>query len=105
MYASIKKTQEEIVKDNILSWYKQINDTIQYDIDKYNESFEMFWSEENVTPQERCDMLGNQAYKVFEDSMDRIVHLMKYQPTWNPPIPPYKYTINEDGTVTIGKLI
>ena len=67
------------------------------------EAFNDFWNNSIVTPQEICDYHGKDAYLLFtvlSDAVDFIV--AKLDAEFKLPPIPYEYTINQDGSVTIG---
>ena len=64
--------------------------------------FQLLWHSTDKTPQEVCDMLGTDAAKGFEAhaKLQELIYLI--DPTWVPLVPPVGYTVNQNGTVTIG---
>jgi hypothetical protein len=71
----------------------------------YQIAFDMLWNTPDLTAQEVCDSLGNQAYKLFETAMKWIQLIQQFDPNWVYPPAPRFFTVNEDGTVTIGDLV
>lgn len=69
------------------------------------EVFDLMWNSDGKTPQEVCDLLGNEAVKGFDAHAALQGLIFSIDPTWVPLVPQYEYTKNEDGTVTIGNLI
>ena len=67
--------------------------------------FNIIWFNEDFTPQEIMDMYGTSAYLLFQDSLATQEFLQKVILNYKFLIPPYKYTINKDGSVTIGDKI
>jgi hypothetical protein len=102
---NIEKTTEEIAKDSAIQITndaeKSVNDT-DY---KHEQMFKSFWYPTNCTTQDICNVLGNQAYKIFKDSYETQLYLAKVKPNYVQLVPPREYTINENGSVLIGDWI
>jgi len=100
---NIIKTQQEIIKDEI----REINITANAGIlnlkQAVNSGYQQFWFNSLVTPQEICDILGNQAFKLFEDHRDASLFLLSKDSEYVVQGVPENFTadINNDGTVTI----
>ena len=100
---NIIKTQEEIIKDEI----RGINTTANAGIINLKQAIDLayrqFWFNPLATPQEICDVLGNQAFKLFEDHRDASLFLLSKDSEYVPLQIPENFTadINNDGTVTI----
>jgi hypothetical protein len=64
--------------------------------------FQLLWHSSDKTPQQVCDMMGTDAAKGFEAhaKLQELIYLI--DPTWVPLVPPVGYTVNQNGTVTIG---
>ena len=64
--------------------------------------FQLLWHSTDKTPQEVCDVMGTDAAKGFlaHAKLQELIYLI--DPTWVPLVPPVSYTINQNGTVTIG---
>ena len=59
-------TQEEKTKIAVRTITDQSNgalDNLKFNL---NLCWDMFWSNPNATPQQICDALGNNAYKIFQ---------------------------------------
>jgi hypothetical protein len=59
----------------------------------------------DMTPQEIFDLFGADSYKMFELCSEIQTMLLSVDANYQPLVPPYEYTINEDGTVTVGNYI
>ena len=87
----------------------KIGDLAVEQLDKrQREAYQNFWFNPFHTPQEFCDFLGTEAYKLFEDHYETQVYLSRrienYQFLGTPE--EYEDPIkHEDGTVTITKKI
>ena len=100
---NIQKTQEEIVKDEMRE-IDLISKAGLENLKQANESaYRLFWHNEKVTPQEFCDLLGNEAYKLFQASAKSQQFLSEMNSTHTPlTIPEDKEVkFNNDGTVVI----
>ncbi len=77
------------------------NDALENMIINRNQTFNLFWNNADATPQELCDLFGNQAYKLFQSygAVNQLIKALK--PDDVPPSSLNEFTINEDGTVTI----
>jgi hypothetical protein len=67
--------------------------------------FEKVWNHPDLTPQEVMDSFGTEAKDLFILSQATCDYLNAIVPgtiTDANSTPPYEYTINDDGTVTIG---
>lgn len=64
--------------------------------------FNLFWHSKSMTAQEVCDSFGSDAGKAFaaHAALQSLIYLI--DPTWVALIPPKTYTVNDDGTVTVG---
>lgn len=105
MFTIEEKTQEEKTKDAVRGMNSHAVASVENAKNNYRTAFNLLWDNENATPQEICDALGNQAYKLFENAMIWISAITKLDPTWVYPPAPNEFTINPDGTVTIGEPI
>jgi hypothetical protein len=67
--------------------------------------FQLLWHSRDKTPQQVCDMMGTDAAKGFlsHAKLQELIYLI--DPTWVPLVPPVGYTVNQNGTVTIGELV
>jgi hypothetical protein len=100
---NIAKTQEDIIKEEM----REINtaseagllNLIQSNWTAYN----LFWNNPQVAPQEFCDLMKNDAYKLFMSSADSQAFIKKMKPDHEPLSIPKDVDVkfNEDGTVTI----
>ena len=64
-------------------------------------SFNRIWNNREFTAQEIFDKFGNEAVSLFIYSSQIQNLLRAIDPSYIPLPPPYPYTINEDGTVTV----
>jgi len=70
--------------------------------EKHGLIFREIWNCPTVSPQEIMDMYGTDAVLLFLFSSQIQNLLASSNPNYVPLAPPYQYTINPDGTVTIG---
>jgi hypothetical protein len=71
-------------------------------------SFLLLWDSRDVTPQQIVDKFGINAGTIFANHAACVTFLLSLDANALHPseyTPPYKFTINEDGTVTIGDLV
>ena len=100
---NIAKTQEDIIKEEM----REINTASEAGLINLIQSnlsaYERFWNNSSVTPQEFCDLMKNDAYKLFMSSADSQAFIKKMKPDHYPLSIPKDVDVkfNEDGTVTI----
>ena len=69
----------------------------------FTDLWERLWSNpDGLTPQEVCDSLGKDASQLFQLAQEVQTMISALNPGAIPMVAPYKYTINPDGSVTIG---
>lgn len=102
---NIEKTQQEIKLDEMRRCAEYRNGARGAHESAFLVSFNDFWNNPIVSPQEHCDALGNKAYQLFQTSAITAKYLMTLNPEFVMPTIPYDFTINEDWTVTIGEKI
>ncbi len=105
MFNIPEKTRQDELIDIVRKIDSKVLETIENAKVGYRATYDMLWHTPNVHPQEICDILGNEAYKMFENAMRWIQVLQQFDPSWVYPPAPYQFTVNENGTVTIGELI
>lgn len=64
--------------------------------------FGMIWNHGTFTPQEILDSFGTSAVELFVVSKNIEDLLEAALPNYERLVVPYEYTINQDGTVTVG---
>jgi len=67
--------------------------------------FQQFWENRKVSPQEILDEYGTDAAQLFAYSSQLQALAKGINPDYEPLVPPYAFTINRDGTVTVGEKI
>jgi hypothetical protein len=67
--------------------------------------FNMLWNNPKASPQEILDEYGTDAAELFSFSLQIQTMAKAIDPTYVRLVSPYEYTINPDGTVTIGDKI
>lgn len=102
---SAELTPEEIKNNEILRCATYRKGTLEALYSAYIVSFNDFWYNSIVTPQEVCNFYGNQAGQLFYVSSKTFEFMYLLNPTLVPPFIPFEFTVNEDGTVTIGEPI
>ena len=103
MYTQPQKTKEELLKEKVSRIVQSANGLIDMIKAEHTMSFIALWSHEN--PQEIFDLLGSESALMFRDSHGIQTLLKTVDPDYELLVPPYEYTINQDGTVTIGDKI
>jgi hypothetical protein len=102
---NIEQTAEDIKKQEIKNCAQQRRFALENFIHSYQTSFDMFWNNRKVSPQEQCDALGNKAVEFFQVSAITQNYIKALKPDWVEPTMPYEFEIKEDGTVIIGDKI
>ena len=69
----------------------------------YLNGFNTVWKHPKLTPQEIFDAFGTDARDLVVSSYGVAQALNAIVPNTITEIPPYEYTINDDGTVTVGE--
>lgn len=69
------------------------------------DSFRLIWENDTFSPQEIFDKFGSDSYELFVFSRMMQDCLLQINPDYTYLTPPYLYTINMDGTVTVGERI
>lgn len=105
MFTIPAKTKDEIVKDQIIILNDLAIKSLEDYKNSYQRTFEWLWYNANATPQELLNGLGSEAYKLFVSAQKVITHITELDPTYVYPPAPYEYTINQNGTVTVGNKI
>lgn len=69
------------------------------------ETYELLWGTKGQTPQQVCDLMGNQSALGFtlHGKLQEMIYAL--DPTWVPLLPTHEYVKNADGTVTIGEIL
>jgi hypothetical protein len=98
---TIEKTQEEKNKEIANEFVSYLNKVVEGTDNRIKTLANMFWANPVIIN----DILGNDTIKLFQllGSLEGL--LGAYNSDYVPFKVPYEYTINEDGTVTIGDKI
>lgn len=92
--------KQELVKKRIA---KKSYETLQGLIGAYGDIKTMVWNnQQGLTPQEVFDALGTNGAELFQLSGLLVQTVNAAKPGAINPAQPYEFTINEDGTVTVG---
>ena len=67
----------------------------------YENSFRNIWDHEHELVQQIFDELGEDAPQLFQVSKATQDFIKVFKPDYNPPIPPYRFSIDKDGRVTV----
>jgi hypothetical protein len=95
-------TQEQLnlkVKSEIVNCAKR---GLQMTKNLHEKSFNLIW--QNEDPQAILDLFGTNAAELFYASSETEALIKKRDSAYEAPTVPYEYTVNEDGTVTVGAL-
>ena len=103
IFDEIEKTKDELVKDEARRFIAHNKKILQDLIINYKHAFWMVWNNPDVTPKEMMDALGTRGRDIFIASSDLQAFIKKMEPSFQDMVPSHEYTINEDGTVTIGE--
>jgi hypothetical protein len=69
----------------------------------YSTGMNLIWSQEDdIGPKEIFDELGTEGAALFVDGAAFAGFILSKDPDWKYPVPTHEYTINDDGSVTIG---
>jgi hypothetical protein len=69
----------------------------------YSRGMQLVWDQEgNIGPAEIFESLGTEGGKLFQDGVDLLTFILSKDPGWIYSAPTHEYTINPDGSVTIG---
>ncbi len=98
----IEITHEEKLKRHLSELSTISSKTVDIIVERLEKILKGFWEHPDFTPQECFDFYGNEAYKLFQESNDTIAFIQKYRPGYFPAVNITAFTINQDGTVTIG---
>ena len=104
MFITIEKTTEELAKEAVNSFSAESQAVLDNYKNNYQRLFDMIWTT-SVHPQDFFDVLGSQAVTIFQTAQKVVMHIMDLEPTYVPPSAPYEFTIENDGTVTVGDKI
>ncbi len=83
----------------------QMNSQFRSLLSSFKSSFASVWSNPNLTPQQVMDAFGTDAAQLFVLAGATVTMLNTILPgtlALADYMPPYSYTVNQDGTVTIG---
>lgn len=102
---SREQTAAQIRANEIIKQITLLQEKVTYD---YESIFNLLWGFDN--PQAVLDVLGTDAVSLFEvgalcKKFIDDFHTINNLPLSNYTNPPYQYTLNNDGTVTLGNLI
>lgn len=73
----------------------------------YYQSMSLVWDQEaDVGPAEVLENAGTEAAELFSGGASLLNFILQHDPDWdNYPVPTHEFTINPDGTVTLGALL
>lgn len=98
---TIEKTQEEIKKDIANEFVNYLNNVVTGTDNRMKGLAGKFWENPAII----SEALGTQVGKLFTLLGSLETLLAQYDETFVPFAVPYEYTINADGSVTIGNKI
>ena len=100
---TITKTKEEIIKDELVKINQVSEFGLMQLITANKRAYDMFWKNPNVTPQEFCDLMGNEAYKLFQSSASsqEFIKSMKSDHVELSIPENWSVEFNQDGTVNV----
>lgn len=98
---TIEKTQEELNKEVANEFVTYLNNVVKGTDNRIKSLANMFWANPVII----SEALGSDAVKLFQllGSLEGL--LGAYDDSFVPVTVPYEFTINQDGTVTIGDKI
>lgn len=69
----------------------------------YTRGMQLVWADEgDIGPAEVFESLGTDGAALFMNGMKLLQFILNEDPDWDFPKPTHEYTLNEDGTVTVG---
>jgi hypothetical protein len=101
IYDIPEETRDEKLR-NLMRGIASSKNVIQHLDGQHRGAFNQIWNNEEFTPQEIMDAYGTNAAKLFIDSSATQNFLAVVLEGYVPLVPPQPFTINQDGTVTIG---
>lgn len=101
MFIEIEKTPEELAKEQVMAFSRESQSVLDNYKYNYQRLFNMIWST-SVHPQDFFDVLGSNAASIFATAQKVVMHIIDLDPTYTPPSAPYLFTVNPNGTVTVG---
>lgn len=96
---NIEKTVEDKAREDFQIISKESTDGLGNFIDSFSRSYCYFWAN---NPQGICDVMGDKAHELFQKSGATVQFIQSFIPEYQPPAVAKDFTINNDGTVTIG---
>lgn len=99
LFEKKEKTLLDIEIEDIIS--QNIN-ALQGLINNFEVIFEKIWQNRNATPQEIFNAFGTDASKLFNAANETIKFIQTLKPDYKPPVVPFIYTVQKDGTVKVG---
>ena len=98
------KTKEELLNINKDIMRASVNGIYLYLKKEYENLFTRVWENaDGLTPQEVLDSFETDAFELFSYSDLVRQVLVQVNPNYSVPEVPYNFTINGDGTVTVGE--
>ena len=104
---NIQKTKQDIIKDELIKIDAMSRSGLYQLAEAHKTAYNLFWNNElGITPQDFCDFMGSDAYKLFVASKKGQDFLKEMDSEHEElKIPKGKdATINKDGTVIITEL-
>lgn len=92
---ALKSQLQQNTKSQINIMLKNLNNA-------WTQIFNSIWSNQILSPQEAIDSFGADAASLFQLSAQAQAFLNSVQPGVNVLTPPFQFTVNQDGTVTVG---
>lgn len=103
MFKKPEITKEEQYREKAVKLVERSTHTLEGITSDHKIVFDMLWNDED--PQILLDAMGNEAYKLFVVSHATQEFIKSIDENYARLNPPYEFTINEDGTVTLGDKI
>jgi hypothetical protein len=99
-----KSTEQKVYEDILLTTKNLVAGEKNRCLSMYNK---LWGSQESPKEMSECqailDLFGNDAYQIFDFHGKWQTFIASIDSTYVPILPPYDYTINEDGTVTLSE--
>ena len=105
IFKSVTKTSAEIAKEQVAAMSQQNDEGLSMLKSSVSSGFLLLWYNDKSTPQDILDQFGTNALELFKMHQSIRAFIRTLDPTYIGLVPPYNFTINQDGTVTVGSKI
>lgn len=93
-----KKTNDDLAKELVISMASVDEGTLNLLKERYKQNFNAYWANADIIN----TFLGTEAKTIFTSSAQWVEIIQTLDTEWQPLTAPRTFTVNEDGTVTLG---